>query len=271
MHNTSAPNVSPRAPQIALLFEPLKLYEVKKKLISSQVESFYTPDWCSWLSKNSDEITSIGHVPYIMFLLNDYLSTNFISKHFLLERYVHAWTLWYFTVTFIVNDVSVRECHQNVSSVCVKNEMKLFSIICKKQRNKPKKPVNVKTRSNGLIFSRKLYWRRIRTSQSWLCFTRQQGLTRSNVTAGSGLICGRAGREQRDGLGPTWPLRRGVAKGWVWSARVCVCVREQGWLVLFLPTEAFDSAIALFAIGLGFGFSGPAPSPPGASSRDLEM
>lgn len=82
----------------------------------------------------------------------------------------------------------------------------------------------MKTRSNGLIFSRKLYWRRIRTSQSWLCFTRQQGLMRSNVTAGSGLICGRAGREQRDGSGPTWPLRRGVAKGWVWSARVCVYV-----------------------------------------------
>lgn len=138
MHNTSVPNISPRAPQIALLFEPLKLYQAKKNVISSQVESFYTPDRCCWLSKNSDEITSIGHVPYIMFLLNDYLSTNFISKHFLLERYVYAWTLWYFTVTFIVNDVSVQECHQNVSSVCVKNEMKLFSIMCKKQTNKPK-------------------------------------------------------------------------------------------------------------------------------------
>lgn len=91
-------------------------------------------------------------------------------------------------------------------------------------------------------------------SQSWLCFTRQQGLTRSNVTAGSGLICGRAGREQRGGFGLDVGCCGAVLQRD--DLGLHVCVREQGWLVLFLPTAAFHSAVALFAIGHGFGFCG---------------
>lgn len=94
--------------------------------------------------------------------------------------------------------------------------------------------------------------------QSWLCFTRQQGLTRSNATAGSGLICGRAGRKQRHGPGPTWLLRRGVGKGWVWSACVCMCAAGNKADLSF-SSQLKPSTLLLHCLQSASALSFPAP------------
>lgn len=146
-----------------------------------------------------------------------------------------------------------------------------LSNMCKKQTKN--KPHNIKNSDDPTSLLKTEVWYShgscidAEFGQSWLCFIRQQGLTRWNVTAGSGLIFGRAGREQRSSSGLTWPLHccTGMSSG-------CMCARgNKADLSFSSQLQPFTPLLRCLQLAMVSGFVATASSPPGALSRDLEM